>query len=484
MSIHTIIQGSDLRAVLGYWDDSAGERVAGTAVAGDTIRLDFTGTYDLGADDNILYPPTHVRILGPSGGALVIQGRLYCQGAGGVLNNLLRLEGWTLDLKGYAAIGASGAPGPDGLGATSGVWLHACSVMIDGWACINSNRATSGTANNLTISCAAAAPIQVIASRHYNSGAAADGISFKSIGGNAPAGTFAKLFDCTAIDPNTAATDQAATSHTLFPLYVYGGYYAGNGSGASIAIGSANGSITEVVNAVCAGKINDVTLVDGSIAQVAWSGAAMTLGGTCAVRHSSIRNFGNATTDYGISLGSGIDLTCEYLDVQGLGSGVALRAPAAGWAGQVAVDHLVASGLYRGVDVRLGGPHSVTDSLISSDNSSILGATGQPTTARNIVAVTYSGISLHASDALRAIEAPELATAREGVQVLARPMPNPAVAISDLLDRGGWPDALRMRYLMLSAGGNLLPSDVRGDTATGQAAGGSFIRQIGYPGVG
>jgi hypothetical protein len=465
MSMHTITQGSDLRAVLGYWDDSAGARVPGTAVAGDTIRLDFTGTYDLGADDNILYPPTHVRVLGPSGGALVIQGRLYCQGAGGVLNNLLRLEGWTLDLKGYAAIGASGAPGPDGLGATSGVWLHACSVLIDGWACINSSRATSGTANNLTISCAAAAPIQVIARRHYNSGAAADGISFKVIGGNAPSGTFAKLFDCTVVDPNTAATDQAATSHSLFPLYLSEGYYAGNASGANIAIGSANGTTTEVVNAVCAGKVNDVTLVDGTVINVSWSGAAMALGGTCAVRHSSIRNFGNATTDYGISLGSGINLACEYLDVQGLGSGVALRAPAAGWAGEVAVSHLIASNLYRGVDTRLGGPHSVTDSLIESANSSVLGASGQPTTASNIVEVTYSGISLHATDALRTIEAEEFTAARAGVQVLARPMPNALVEISRLLDDGGWLDALAMRLVMASAGG-------------------TYIRPIGYPGVG
>jgi hypothetical protein len=38
--------------------------------------------------------------------------------------------------------------------------------------------------------------------------------------------------------------------------------------------------------------------------------------------------------------------------------------------------------------------------------------------------------------------------------------------------------------IMTSAGGNLLPTDIRGDTATGRAAGGSFIRQIGHPGVG
>jgi phage protein U len=424
---------AELYAACGYWDDAGGARVPGTAKAGDTVICDFSGTVDRGATNNILYPPAGVWIKGPGKDALTIQGRLYSRGTGGVAA-VTRIDGLTLDLAGRAAV-------PVAVGAASnygGVILEDVSLVCEDFSVINSNPTAGG--NNLTVhSRVDRSAITTLFKDCVISSANLDCISTK--GENLSSVMY--LWGCTASSPGGAANNNAATPHTGHGMVIIGGSYAGGAGKLPISSDTETTPLHLYNVTVTGGKVAGAWVANGCTIEAA--GADGLSGPLSELKHTRITNVRANDLGYGVTVKSqSTGCVVSFLDVQGTGGSTALLFPSAPWAQVVSVDHVICEGIRRGVDLRscLAGS-AVTDCLLSclggsSGRYSVLGGSGRPATARNVVDQGYYELSLHASDVQRAIEAGELETARAAVQPLVQPAPDVAAVRVALLQAGGW----------------------------------------------
>jgi hypothetical protein len=447
MATFRVSSVAELYAVCGYWDDVAGQRVAGSGRAGDKIVCDFTGTVDRGASNNILYPPAGVWITGPGRTDLTLQGRLYVGGNGGV-SVVTRVDNLTVDIKGYPAIPVAVA----GYAYGGVVFKHA-SAVCRRLGITNSNPVAGG--NNLTMAHVSGAvpAVRVVLDECVSSSAEKDG--FSTQGANV-AGSLAYLLNCSSTTPGVATNDQAATCHQKFAMVLVGGTYSGGVSKVALAADN-NATPFEAYNATLTGKVSGLDVVRGCVIDGNGCSGSVVDGALSEVSHTRITGNTNGLSYPSISVAAVAACLIEQVDCSASDRNTALLV-AAPMNGALTVRNLICGSLMRiGIDAQNVVSADVRNCLLNctgtyAPRNAIVAGTGTWVTAGNVYDKDYSGLVPDATDVKRAISAEDLATARAAVQTLTRPAPDILGVQAGLLSGGGWLRKKTTRTLMLVGG--------------------------------
>lgn len=368
VGVHDVTSGDDLRAVLGYWDDSAGVRVPGIAVAGNIVRLSFVGTYDLGATDNILYPEAGVGIIGPGSDLLTIQGRLFILSTTGGTSVVSRLEGFTLDVDGDG-------PMPTGIRypAVSFGTIEFVDVSL---ACrdlkITNATPAAGDLNLVTIIThddTGISPIEAVFLDCVFSGAERDAFSTKG-DGFAQTTSTVKLFNCTIGPPGSGAADQAVTSHEGIGIWVYGGTITAGSGGIAAQPDNVNTPL-HIYNATISGRVWNVQTLSGCVIDALDAAKCIEITGAATFNfsHTKVTNWGSTTAKVGIYSATDADINLDHVWFDSLGSGTAVFC---GSTETLTCANVVCNDTYRGVDARVSTGHSLTDSVLEASQYSLL----------------------------------------------------------------------------------------------------------------
>ncbi|MGB0969821.1 MAG: hypothetical protein ACPGVG_02505, partial [Mycobacterium sp.] len=370
-----------LRGVLGYWDDSGAARVAGSAVAGDTVTLALGGTQDLGATDNILYPAAGVTIIGPGASSLTIIGRLFSLGTGGV-SVVSRLEGWTLAPTGLASIHTLGLGGGD----ASVCGVQDVSLVYKDWRCYDSAPASSS--NNLFTNWSESGdPTICLRCDSEFEGAGADAYSTKGDGlrtaRDLGIGNLYKEW-------GSGTNNNGATAHDAWEMFGWGNQYR-RSSAAGIPLSHAsNAGTTYEANAdIEGGTVQGVgTLINS---RVNLQDSAILNAGSILTLCQGVKFLGAEGKH--LNTIAGAQLTdVAFTDYNGGGGGYPAIQTIGTPSGAINLLRCVFDG-YRGLDTRGGtGDGSIVDSIFKTTSFTALKDGGTYTTSGNQVSAAGHNI--------------------------------------------------------------------------------------------
>ena len=355
---------SELRTITGYWDDSGGSRVAGTAnTVGDIIHLP-AATITASGDDKVLSVMPGVHIIG-QGATSILSGfafRLIGTGGATVASAIGK---WTLDINGLAAT-AAGA-----LATHGGAIIQDASCASHQWSVINSTASAGG--NNLTITNTTGVdPIECLLNQATITNSDRDCLSTKGGGSGGNTSALIRSFGSTFNTPGAGAADQAASCHEGVNLELYGGTLAGNASGSNLAFVMADDgyeSEPALVNVSVSGQVTRCFTIDGCTVDLA---ADVNIYDVRVVRDTIITNSPNSTLAIGYAIRVVTDLDGTWtpdLLVQrvsdvGTGGGTGVFVPSADYTGDATVVDYVATNKRRGIDLRSSSGHTITDAVL------------------------------------------------------------------------------------------------------------------------
>lgn len=382
MAYIEVTNATEARAALGYWDDSGAVRVAGTAVAGDRVHFDTTGTIDLGSDDNILYPPAGVWISGPGKGSLTVQGRLYISGTGAT-NVVSRISRIKLDSKGYGALPAAINGATTVFGTMQVENVNFVAELAD----FSNSDPTSGDANTITFyNQGVANAVTVILDRCTGTGAYLDLVSTKGT----QSGATLYAFKCEFSTPGTGLSDQALTGHDGWKNVLVEGTYNGNQSGQNVAVAGpgSDSTVVELYNVQTNGSVLFATKAKGcKISQGSLTGELE------ECHYNSITGYDNATwASYQFaglrveSVAGNADIHHAYIEPaaarQGIQDGLLIENATK----TVAISDLVTKGTQDAIDARAASATiTIDDSLLDCTRYGIMGNAADDPAANNVV---------------------------------------------------------------------------------------------------
>lgn len=367
-----------LRGVLGYWDDSEAERVAGSAVAGDRVILLMFGEQDLGEDDNIIYPAAGVSIVGPGMGNLTIVGRWYCRGTGGTAA-VTHMQDVTWSPAGLASLQ------PLGLitGVQSVCGSRDVSLVFRRVAFVDPSPVGASGSNLFTVESRSGDPIVCVMDECTFDGADGDCLSAKGDGNR-----ISTLITLGGIYRNAGSDteDQPITGHDKWRVYIWGGSFARNDSG-GMAIGHSSGTTdTYAANIVARGPVQGIHVLEHSIVDV--QGASLIGSIWRLARGVHWHNSGDSADVVSLIDGA-IAEDCAFTSFGA--ARAAIKTTAQDTSG--AYLRIVVDG-YRGLDLRGStGAITITDSILNCSNFPALADSGHNiTTAGNKVTQAGSEI--------------------------------------------------------------------------------------------
>lgn len=373
MAVYRPGNESELRTILGYWDDSGITRVAGTAnTAGDIVYLPASTITATGADRH-LSPAPGVHIIGEGAASILSGFGLRVIGTGGT-SVASGYGKWTLDLNGLTTAAA---------GATvnyGGAIIEDASFAAYQWTVTNSTT-TSGENNLTLVSTSGNSAVEGLLNEVTITDSDADCLSTKGGGAAGNASTLYRVFNSTINEPGTAVNDQAVSPHEGVLVEVYSSTLAGNASGGNIAYEQATDG----------NQRTDQLIVNSTLTGSAICQGAQILGSTINVptnesvtnpsvlRDTRIVATSTDTADQIIKLNSsGGNLDIDRVDVQSDGSGTALFT-VSGYTGAVTANDYLTTDTYRGFDVRQSTGHTLTDAVIEATQYSVLAGSSNVT---------------------------------------------------------------------------------------------------------
>ncbi|MCK5131706.1 MAG: hypothetical protein KAR40_06085 [Candidatus Sabulitectum sp.] len=393
----TVSTVSQLRAAIGYWDDSGGSRVAGSADGG-TIYI-VAGNYGLGATDNILYPAKNTNVVGAGMDLVTITGRLFAKQS--AATDKIVLEDFSVDINGNVAIPGSNLPATSAYGG---------SIVEDGRYEFNrvhvTNSAVTAGKNNFT-SLDDGIKTVVVMNDCIVDYAEDDCVSVKSTS-TKQAGTTLRAYNCRFTDPGSSISDQAITPHNDIPVHVVDCILTNTTTDGFAAAGATETDLLYLYNCYITGAVTKVAVAIGNHVD------------------------GQSLTDYAVKMSQDVDTYCvgnyikggtlaraiycgggsaaeksyvlsNIIDEVGTGtSGTGVEVRAGTDVGNVYINNNYVKSAYRGIDVREcdGIPeirNNIVDVPAGSGHYVILGISGAH--SKNNVFPDINTVSTHTLDA-------------------------------------------------------------------------------------
>ena len=433
---------TELRTMIGYWDDSGGSRVAGTANAvGDIVELPASTITATGADRVLSLKPG-VHLVGAGVDSSILSGfgfRLIGSGGASEASGIGR---FTLDIDGLAAAAAGASS------AFGGAVIEDASFASYQWKVTNSTPTAGG--NNLTlVSTSGNSAVEGLLDSPTVTDSDLDCLSTKGGGATGNASTLYRVFNGTINEPGTAGNDQAVTPHEGVLVELYGGSIAGNSSGGNVAY----------AQAIDGDQRTDALLYNVTITgEVVATGAQLhgclvnmatddKLENPSVLRDTRIVATGTDTVDTLVFLNSnGGDLDIDRVDIQSGGSGSGLKE-ISGYTGSITANDLLVTDSYRGFDVRQSTGHTLTDSVLQATQYGVLAASSNVTLSNVKSDASTLGTPIGSVTTEDPLLAATISAKRDAVNVGGATQP----AITD-----GWSGAVLAAYEVLQAGGGNL----------------------------
>lgn len=301
---------AELKAAIGYWDESESEHVVGSAVAGDWVIIE-AGTITLTVD-RILYTESCPNILGRGSGTTIIEGQIVVSGAGGTRHEAEWI-GVKFDADGGSVISQSGTPWPT-FSASSLFLIANQTLYLEGCIFTNNDAATSGTTANIftVVSDRDLPPIRVVAYNCEGHFAGADVISTKGAASN-NANPASRLFLIGGYyhTPGSDSTDQTVTAHDLFPMICYGCRLEASTSTSNwVAVAGTTADRMELRRCIIKGRMARIAVIeecdiDLQIGALSSNQYGILAAGSCLIRRNRLSGLHASGIDrYGIFLQS------------------------------------------------------------------------------------------------------------------------------------------------------------------------------------